>query len=103
MEAPTPKHGGKTASSSMMHKISLRFWCRYLHQPKIITAYPYHFISTLLKTNFSFDVSIANDIAIDVAMYALPGKVRQGSPCQKVHALTKENKRYILNTKRNDT
>ena len=38
---------------------------------------PYHFISTLLNANFDFDVSVANDVTIDVAKYALPGKVMQ--------------------------
>ena len=36
---------------------------------------PYHFILMLLKANFDFDVRIANDVAIDVAMCALLGKV----------------------------
>ena len=50
-------------------------------------------ISTLLNANFDFDVSIAKDVAIDVAnyKYALPGKVMQGSPCPEVHTLTNEN------------
>ena len=38
---------------------------------------PYHFISTLLNANFDIDVSVANDVAIDVAKCALPGKVMQ--------------------------
>ena len=43
--------------------------------PNNITMIPNHFISTLLNANFDFDVSIANDVAIDVAMFTLPGKV----------------------------
>ena len=31
-----------------------------------ITKISYHFISTLLNANFDFDVSVANDVAIDV-------------------------------------
>ena len=34
--------------------------------PQNITI-PYHFISTLVNVNFDFDVSIANDVDIDVA------------------------------------
>ena len=37
----------------------------------------YHFISTLLNANFDFDVSVANDVAYDVAKHGLPGKVMQ--------------------------
>ena len=44
---------------------------------KNITTIPYHFISTLLNANFDFDVRVANDVAIDVAKCALPGKVMQ--------------------------
>ena len=43
--------------------------------PKNITTIPYHFISTFLNAYFDFDVSVANDVAIDVAKCALPGKV----------------------------
>ena len=42
-----------------------------------MTTIPYHFISRLLNANFDFDVSVANDVAIDVAKCALPGKVMQ--------------------------
>ena len=45
--------------------------------PKNITTIHYHFILTLLNANFDFDVSVANDVAIDVAKRALPGKVMQ--------------------------
>ena len=34
-----------------------------------------YFISALLNANFDFDVSVANDVAIDVAKCTLPGKV----------------------------
>ena len=64
--------------------------------PKNITTIPYHFILTLLNANFDFDVSVANDVAIDVAKCALPGKVMQWSPCPEVHTLTNENGRYIM-------
>ena len=45
--------------------------------PKNNTTIPYHFISTHLNANFDFDVSVANDVTIDVARQALPGKVMQ--------------------------
>ena len=45
--------------------------------PKNIATITYHFISALLNANFDFDVSVANDVAIDVAKCALPGKVMQ--------------------------
>ena len=37
----------------------------------------YHFISALLNDDFDFDFIVANDVAIDVAKRALPGKVMQ--------------------------
>ena len=43
--------------------------------PKNITIIPYHFISVVLNANFDFDVSAANDVAIDVAKCTVPGKV----------------------------
>ena len=43
---------------------------------------PNDFISTVLNSNFDIDASVANNVAIDVAKRALPGKVMQGSPCQ---------------------
>ena len=79
-----------------MHKFSLRFWCGYLHQPKNITTIPYHFISTLLNVNFDFDVTVANDVAIDVVKCSLPGKLMQWSPCPEVRTLTNENGRYMI-------
>ena len=59
--------------------------------PKNITMIPYHFILTLLNANFDFDVSVANDVAIDVAKCALPGTVMQWSPCPEVRTLTNDN------------
>ena len=56
----------------------------------------YHFISALLNDDFDFDVSVANDVAIDVAKRALPGKVMQWSPCPEVGTYTNENRRYIM-------
>ena len=44
---------------------------------KNITMITYHFISTLLNAYDDFDVSVANDVAIDVAKSELPGKVMQ--------------------------
>ena len=57
---------------------------------------PYHFISTLLNANYDFQVSVANDVAIDVASFALPGKVMQWSPCPEMGTSTNENERYIM-------
>ena len=57
---------------------------------------PYHFISTLLNASFDFDVTVANDVAIDVAKCALSGKVMQWSPCLEVRTLTNGNRRYIM-------
>ena len=57
---------------------------------------PYHFISTLLNANYDFELSVANDDAIDVARFALPGKVMQWSPCPEVRTLTNANGRYIM-------
>ena len=51
--------------------------------PKNITTIPYHYISTLLNANFDFDLSVANDVAIDVAKCAIPGKVVQVSSARK--------------------
>ena len=45
--------------------------------PTNITTIPYTFISTLLNANFDFDVSVANDVAIDITKYILPGRVMQ--------------------------
>ena len=39
----------------------------------------YHLILMLLIIQIDFDISVANDIAIEVAKWALPGKVMQGS------------------------
>ena len=57
--------------------------------PTNITTIPYNFISTLLNANFDFDVSVANDVAIDIAKYILPDKVI-------LRTLTNGNGRYIL-------
>ena len=56
----------------------------------------YHLISALLNDDFDPDVSVANDVAIDVAQRALPGKVMQWSPCLELRTLTNENGRYIM-------
>ena len=67
MELSTPKTEGKLPFFGVDNSIS----------PKNITTIPYNFISTLLNANFDFGVSVANDVAIDVAKCALPGKVMQ--------------------------
>ena len=36
-----------------------------------------HPITNVLSPNFDFDVTVANDVAIDVAKCSLPGKVMQ--------------------------
>ena len=50
----------------------------------------------LLNVKFDFDVTVANDVAIDVAKCSLPGKVMQWSPCPEVRTLTNENGRYMI-------
>ena len=40
---------------------------------KNITMISYHFTSTIVNTNFDFVISVANDIAINVAKCTLPG------------------------------
>ena len=45
----------------------------------------------LLNDDFDFDVSVVNDVAIDVAKCALLGKVMQWSPCPEVLTSTNEN------------
>ena len=57
----------------MLHKFSLRFWCGYLHQPKKYYNDSLSFYFDAFKRNFDFDVTVANDVAIDVAKCALPG------------------------------
>ena len=63
---------------------------------KNITMITYHFISTLLNAYDDFDVSVANDVAIDVAKSELPGKVMQWSPCPEAGTLTNANQRYMI-------
>ena len=46
--------------------------------------------------NANFDVSIANDVAIDVAKCAILGKVIQVSPCLEVHNSPNETVCYIM-------
>ena len=55
--------------TSHMMQFSHRFWSAYLQQPQNITKTPYHFISTLLNANYDFEVSVTNDVAIDVARF----------------------------------
>ena len=61
----------------MMHKLSLRFGVDTSINQRNITTIPYHFILTILKVNFDLNVSVANDVAFDVAKCTLPGKVMQ--------------------------
>ena len=98
MELSTPKTEGKLhhARSAWCISFPSVFGVDTSINPKNITTIPYHFISTLLYANFDFDVSVANDVAIDVAKCALPGKVMQWSPCPEVRTLTNENGRYIM-------
>ena len=60
LKVSTTKNGGKTSSCSS-------FSFGYLRQPKTYFIDPYHLISTLLKIIYDFDISFANDIAIDIA------------------------------------
>ena len=98
MEVSTPKAEGKLhhARSACCISFPSVFGVDTSINPKNITTIPYHFISTLLNANFDFDVSVANDVAIDVAMCALPGKVMQWSPCPDVRMLTNGNRRYMM-------
>ena len=76
-----------------MHKFSLHFWCGYLHQPKTYYNDPYHFISAFVNAYFDCYVSVANDVAIDVAECAFPGKVMERSLGLEVRTLTNDNGR----------
>ena len=98
MELSTPKTEGKLhhARSAWFISFPSVFGVDTSISPKNITTIPYHLISTLLNANFDFYVSVANDVAIDVAKCALPGKVMQWSPCLEVRTLTNENWRYII-------
>ena len=49
-----------------------------------------------VRREFDFDVSVANDVSIDVAKWALPVKVMQGLLCPEVHTLTNDNGRYMV-------
>ena len=51
------------------------FWCGYLHQSIKYYKDSLSFYSTFLNANFDFDVSVAIEVAIDVAKCTLPGKV----------------------------
>ena len=59
---------------------------------KDVATIPYHFISAFLNANFTFDVSITDE----VAKWTLPGKVIQGSPCPEERTSTNENVHYIM-------
>ena len=98
MEVSTPKTEGKLhhARSAWCISFPFVFGVGTSINPKNITTIPYHFISTLLNAYFDFDISVTNDVAIDVAKCALPGEVMQGSPCLDAHALTNENGRYMM-------
>ena len=49
----------------------------------------------LLIAHFGLDITVANDVAIDIAQCALAGKVMQGD-CPEVHTLTNENWHYMI-------
>ena len=57
---------------------------------------PYHFISKLLNANSDFDITIANDVAINTVKRALSGKLMRVSPCPEVRTLTNENGLYVM-------
>ena len=98
MQVITPKTEGKLhhARSAWCISFPSVFGVDTCINPKNITTIPYHFISTLLNVNFEFDVTVANDVAIDVAKCILPGKVMQWLPCLEVRTLTNENGRYTI-------
>ena len=98
MQVSTPKTEGKLHHARSAWCISFLsvFGVDTCINPKNITTIPYHFISTLLNVNFDFDVTVANDVAIDVAKCSLPGKLMQWSPCPEVRTLTNENGRYMI-------
>ena len=64
--------------------------------PKNIAMISYNFVSVYLNDSFDLDVSIANDVSIDLAKCAPPGKVMQGPPCSKVRTFTNINGRYVM-------
>ena len=98
MEVSTPKTEGKPHHAQSSWCINFTFVFGWIppSTQKNITTIPHHFISTLLIANFNFDVSVTNDVSIDVAKYALPDKVMRWSHCPEVHTLTKENGRFKL-------
>ena len=73
----------------MMHKFSLQFWCGHLHQPKKYynDSLSFYFDAFKLNACLDFDISVAKDVAIDVAKCALTGKVMNESPCSEVGTL----------------
>ena len=60
----------------MMHKFSLRVWCGYVHQPQKYYNDSLSFYFDAFNANYDFEVSVANDVAIEVDRLALPGKGR---------------------------
>ena len=82
MEVSTPNTEGKLhhALSTWCISFSSVFGVDTSINPKNITIMiPYHFILMLLKTNFDFDDSVDNDVAIDAAKCALQGMILPGS------------------------
>ena len=79
MQVSTPKTEGKLhhARSACCISFPSVFGVDTFINPYNITTIPYHFISTLLNASFDFDVTVANDVAIDVAKCTFPGKVMQ--------------------------
>ena len=65
------------------------------YKPKKYYNNSLSFYFDTLNTNFDFEVSLANDIAIDVVKCTPPCTLMQGSSCPDVCTLTNENGCYI--------
>ena len=55
----------------MMHKFPLRFWFGYLNLPQKYYNNSLSFYFGTFKCSFDFDVSIAYDVAFDIAKCTL--------------------------------
>ena len=73
-----------------MYKFFVRFGVETSIDTKKITTIPHHFISTVLNAYFDFNVSFANDVAIDVLSGHFRVRWCRGLPCPEVHTLTNE-------------
>ena len=63
---------------------------------KNISKIFYYLISNLLNVYYDFDIYVANDITIDVAKRAFPGKVMQGTSLPHVNLKTHGRWGYIM-------